>query len=115
MSTPVVYEVNIDVDPTIADAYLAWLQHHIVQMHTQIEGITSVSLCKRPKGVDGAGANWVGFTAYYHISTRAALDDYLEHRAAAMRQDGLNTFGEGKFVGARRILDIIPETPQSAE
>jgi hypothetical protein len=108
MSGPVVYEVNIDVDPTIADAYLAWLQHHIAQMRTQIEGITSITLCTRPKGVEGAGPDWVGYTAYYHVSSRAALDDYLENRAAAMRQDGLNTFGEGKFVGARRILDAVP-------
>lgn len=107
-SSAVVYEVNIDVDPTIADAYLAWLQHHIEEMHTQIEGLASVTLCRRPKQIDGAGEDWVGFTSSYTIITRAALDDYIQHRAAAMRQDGYAKFGEGKFVASRRIMDVVP-------
>lgn len=107
MTTPVVYEVNIDVDPSISGKYVSWLKHHIELMRSQIEGLTEVTLCQRAPQVDGGKDNWLGFTVSYYISTRAALEDYLEHRAAAMRQDALDTFGQGKFVASRRIMNVL--------
>jgi hypothetical protein len=117
---PVVYEVNVDVHPSIAEAYEAWLIPHVEKMFTLIEGLRSADICRREPtaGVavpttpeeSAAGAElpkWHGLTITYKIDTKEALDDYLANRAGPMRQDAIDHFGTTKFKAFRRIMEPI--------
>lgn len=117
----VLYEVNIDLHPDIAEAYKEWLRDHAGRMFGLIEGLRAADLYMRPDpvpcpadydeddgGDGGEGMDkprpWVGITATYRVGTQAALDDYLTHRASAMRAEAVERFGTKKFRASRRIL-----------
>ena len=101
---PVVYEVNIDVEPSIGDKYLSWLRLHVEEMKTQLHGIQRVSVCLRDAAADG----WIGYTVSYTVESREQVEDYLTNRAAAMRQQGLDAFGTS-FRATRRIMNVVFE------
>ena len=116
----VVYEVNLDLHPSIADEYIAWLQGHMGKMGEKIEGLQSIELARRDatEGVavpvdedeqaSGKLPPWVGLTVWYRIATKAALDDYIQNRSAEMRQEGIAKFGTTKYKAFRRIMDSLP-------
>lgn len=124
---PIVYEVNIVVRAAIAtSAYIPWLTKHAKVMHTLIEGLTehrivhtpSVERAACPQNVvsrvfvgdheaASESSDWHTFTVTYWIRTRAALDDYIAHRAAAMRADALKHFSTEDFVAWRRIMNVV--------
>jgi hypothetical protein len=119
----IVYEVNVDLHPSIAEDYLEWLRHHARQMYEMIEGLQTVTISVRddapPSPADyeeddggdgGEGASkpgpWVGVTSSYLIRTREALADYLAHRAGTMRADAVQRFGTRNFRAHRRIMEV---------
>ena len=116
---PVVYEVNVVVRRPQAVKYLEWLMPHVTEMSHMIEGLEGHRVCSGPMvAVDNAPAHvldrvgscpsdWVHYCISYTISTQAALDDYLTHRAAAMQASALATFSKDDFVAWRRVLQII--------
>ena len=115
---PVVYEVNIDVHPKIYEPYMAWLRPHIRQMYENIEGLHDCRLSHRErvppladfKGHDGDDTEqtWFSLTAsYYIIKGKPALDDYLTHRAAAMRGDAEKHFDFRYLRFSRRIHETV--------
>eukprot|EP00672_Neobodo_designis_P010694 CAMPEP_0174868302 /NCGR_PEP_ID=MMETSP1114-20130205/65730_1 /TAXON_ID=312471 /ORGANISM="Neobodo designis, Strain CCAP 1951/1" /LENGTH=124 /DNA_ID=CAMNT_0016103517 /DNA_START=27 /DNA_END=398 /DNA_ORIENTATION=+ len=117
----IIYEVNIDVHPSIAQEYREWLAHHARGMFSLIEGLETAELSVRDGGVpcppdyteddnDGGDcatrpADWVGYTAVYRIRTRAALDDYVANRSGPMRAEAISRFGTSKFRASRRIME----------
>jgi hypothetical protein len=100
----ILYEVNIEVEPSLADKYVEWLRVHIDEMRTVLHGIKRVTLAKRDAAEDG----WVAFTVVYSVASREDLDDYLANRAARMRQQAMETFGD-KFRASRRIMNVVFE------
>ena len=92
-----IYEVNIEVDGTAAEAMAVWMKSHIREM----------------LAFDGfAGATWYfldpeagqqRWSIHYQVEGWKQLNDYFDNHAEAMRQDGLNRFG-GKFSANRRVL-----------
>jgi hypothetical protein len=102
---PVVYEVNIDVDPSIAESYLQWLRPHCARMRDVLEGIEDIRICSRSRA-DSSPDGWMGYTITYLIRTDEALQDYLQNRSAAMREEAAKLFGD-KYYGWRRILHML--------
>lgn len=96
----IVYEVNLFVDAAIADDYRAWLATHVRQM-LRVPGFVDAEVCDV---VDPAPAeNEVAMSVRYRVHGMAALQDYFDHRAAAMREEGQRMFG-GRFRAERRVL-----------
>eukprot|EP00729_Bicosta_minor_P008809 gene8809-30551_t len=120
----VVYEVNLEVDADIADAYVAWLVPHMAEM-LAIDGFLQTTLAD----VEHLTANERGaaakkcMVATYVLESREALQTYFDVHAARLRGDGglklgikvgelchptacltntVNTFA-GKFSATRRI------------
>lgn len=52
MNAPVVYEVNLTIDPEVAEEYLAWLRPHIKEI-LQLKGFVSAELLKRDASQSG--------------------------------------------------------------
>jgi hypothetical protein len=96
----VIYEVNVEVDEAIADAYRAWLRDHMIEM-VALPGfldVTSYDVLE-PNARDGC----VAICVHYRLRDRAALDAYLRDHAPRMRADGVARFGD-QFRATRRVL-----------
>lgn len=96
----IVYEVSIDVDHAIGDAYLDWLRDHVAQM-LRFDGFVEARLHERDDLPLAAERR--GFVIVYRLRDRAALEVYFTDHAAAMRADGERRFG-GRFTASRRVL-----------
>lgn len=96
----VTYEVNLDVDARIADAFITWLHGHVRQVRA-LPGFTGA----RVFDVDDppARAGRVQLCVQYRMTDAQALQDYLRDHAAAMRAEGTGRFGDG-FIATRRVL-----------
>ncbi|MBS0214837.1 MAG: DUF4286 family protein [Proteobacteria bacterium] len=99
----VVYEVNLDADTAIAEAYLAWLRGHVAE----ILGLPGF-LDARISAIEDPPPGHILWCVHYRVSSRAALQDYFDHHAAAMRDDGIARFGD-RFSASRRILEPLAD------
>lgn len=99
----VVYEVNIDLDADIADAYLVWMEEHIETM-CALPGFSGASVFEVIEPPADAGRQ--RFAVHYLLDDQAALDAYLRDHAARMRAEGESRFG-GHFRASRRVLEPI--------
>lgn len=99
----VAYEVNLDIDATIRDAYLAWLGPHMREL-CALPGFVDAQLFEVDEPAADAGR--VSLCARYLLRDDAALDAYLRDHAPRLRADGESRFG-GSFRASRRILRLI--------
>lgn len=97
------YEVNLAVQNDVADAYALWLREHVVQM-LAFNGFLSATTLEEETKEEGTRR----FTVQYWLTDRNSLESYFANHAAAMRQDGLNRFGD-KFSASRRIMNVLSE------
>jgi hypothetical protein len=104
-SKPVIYEVSLELDPAIVTEYDVWLEHHLREV-LEIEGF-EIGRILRPEG-ERAPGEWVPRVCQYTVRSRADLQRYLDGPALAMRQKGIDRFGD-RFRATRRILDAVDE------
>lgn len=95
MTIPIVYEVNLQVEPQIEVAYLSWLKEHI-QAILQQPGFIDATLYAT---INNPGA----FVVQYLVASEQDLENYIHHVAPSMRQDGIDRFGN-QFQATRRVL-----------
>ncbi len=105
MSDGTIYEVNIEVDREIADAYRRWLTEHIAEM-LALPGFTGAQVFDVLEPPPSAGR--IGLCVQYALNHREALDDYLRDHAPRLRADGVAHFGE-RFKAQRRVLQACAE------
>lgn len=103
MASPVVYEVNLHVDATIAGEYREWLAGHVRKM-LALPGFTGA---RSFEVTDPQAAGEVAFCVQYELADRAALDAYFRDHAERMRADGVRRFG-ARFRASRRTLEAFP-------
>lgn len=96
----VIYEVNLDVESAIAEAYRAWLDAHVAQM-LALPGFLDARIhaVVDPPPAEGRMALCV----QYRLADADALQAYFDHHAARMRADGVAHFG-ARFTASRRVL-----------
>ncbi len=92
------YEVNLEVDAELADAFAGWLDGHVREM-LALPGFLSAELFE----VEDPPAGRRSFSVRYRLVDREALERYLGEHAPRMRGDGARRFG-GRFTASRRIL-----------
>ncbi|MFU8831172.1 MAG: DUF4286 family protein [Wenzhouxiangella sp.] len=97
----VIYEVNLQADPAIAADFAIWLRGHIDEM-VALPGFVGAEICREEKSGELAPA----WSVRYHLSSRAALEDYFNNHAEQMRSQGLERFGS-QFTASRRILEPL--------
>ena len=96
----IVYEVNLDIDRTIADAYRDWLQAHVAEM-LALPGFVDAR-CHEVVD-DPPDPLRLRLCVHYRLQDLAALERYLREHAPRMRADGVARFGDG-FRASRRVL-----------
>jgi len=99
----VIYEVNLDVDAAIADAFLAWLRGHVAAI-LELPGFVAAEISAAEDPPPGR----LRWCVHYRLRDRAALQDYFDRHAAAMRGDGVARFG-ARFSATRRILEPLAD------
>ena len=99
----VIYEVNLEVEASAAEAFASWLAPHIEEM-LALDTFTGAQwFDRRARDEGGDDDGNVRWTVHYTAACRADLDRYLSEHAPRMRGDGLERFA-GKFNASRRIL-----------
>ena len=93
-----IYEVDMEVDREIAEAFDEWLAAHVRDM-LELPGFSSA----RTFAVDAEAPERVGRVTQYVLDSEEALDSYFEGPAAAMRSAGPELFA-GRYSVHRRIL-----------
>lgn len=96
----VIYEVNLDVSPEVADDYVAWLRGHVRDVR-KVPGVLGADLFS-VDGVDG----WPSLSVRYRIVDKAALQNYLDRHAPRLQIEGIQRFGD-KFRATRRVLTHV--------
>lgn len=101
----VVYEVSLDLDASIAEAYRAWLDAHVREI-LALRGFIDarVSEVLDPAAREGR----VALCVQYTLHDAVALEDYLRDHAPRMRAEGQARFG-GRFQAQRRVLRVVSE------
>ena len=98
----VIYEVNLDVDAGIEADYRAWLRGHVAQM-LALPGFLDARMADVLDPPPAPGR--VVLCVHYRLRDEAALQDYFDRHAAAMRGDGAARFGD-RFRASRRVLRL---------
>jgi antibiotic biosynthesis monooxygenase (ABM) superfamily enzyme len=99
-----VYEVTIEVEPSIRSSYEAWLRPHVAEI-LALPGFTGAEILEvvEPRADDG----WIAIRTQYRLVDRTALDAYLSEHAPRLRADGMARFGDA--MRARRcVLAPLP-------
>ncbi len=107
----IIYEVNLTVNPEIANEYRRWLHSHIDDI-LKLEGFHAAKWYQRDN--DEAGGNGECWTIHYFLDSRAALNHYLDHHAESLREEGAQKFG-GKFSANRRVLEPLEKFVKEGE
>lgn len=100
----IVYEVNLDVDGAVFDAYRTWLDEHIRHM-LALPGFLEAKVWERSDPPPSAGQR--SLCVQYRLLGAADLDRYLLIEAPRMRADGQARFA-GHFSASRRVLQPLP-------
>lgn len=97
----IIYEVNLTLDADIYQDYLNWLKPHMKKMLT-FNGFLNAELIENK---ESNGQKYY-VSARYYIDNQSALEDYFNHYAKDMRQEGMDLF-KNKFSASRNIYNII--------
>jgi len=74
-----IYEVNLEIDAAIADAYRAWLREHVAQMLT-LPGFLSAQVFEVLDPPPASGR--IALCCQYRLCDADALQAYFDHHAA---------------------------------
>ncbi|HEY1992664.1 MAG TPA: DUF4286 family protein, partial [Gammaproteobacteria bacterium] len=100
MSSPLVYEVTLDIQADAAVEFDAWLKDHVRHM-LALPGFHDARILK-PEGPEAGTERRV---VQYTLGSRGELDQYLAEHAPRMREDGIKRFGE-KMKASRQVFDL---------
>jgi hypothetical protein len=98
VSSGLIYEVTLTIEPDIVDTFDGWLANHVEEMLT-IPGFVSANVFALDDDDDGNAQR----VTQYVLESEGHLESYLADRSAEMRQSGIDRFGD-QFTAARRIL-----------
>jgi hypothetical protein len=101
----IIYNVTVNVDQSIHENWLVWMQ----QKH--IDEVLATGLFKSARMVKVLVEEEMGGTTYsvqYFTDSRQKLEDYYENHAPRLRQDGLALFGS-KMLAFRTELEVLSE------
>jgi hypothetical protein len=102
----VFYEINLTINTEIEDEYLAWIPEHMQEM-LQFAGFNKASFSEAvTMDPHVTNTDIRNFTILYEVESLKHLQDYFQHHAARMRQEGIDKFGDN-FSASRRVLNLL--------
>ena len=101
----IIYNVTINVDESIHQDWLKWMQNK------HIHDVLATGLFTSAKMVKVLVEEEMGGTTYaiqYSTDSRAKLEDYYKNHAPRLRQEGLQLFAD-KMLAFRTELEVMSE------
>ena len=98
-----VYEVTLEIDADVFEAFRVWLRGHVQEI-LSLPGFIGAELFERDEPAAAAGQR--GLCVVYRLVDQAALERYLRDDAPRLRADGQARFG-GRFSASRRVLQLL--------
>lgn len=101
----IIYNVTINVDESIHQDWLKWMQNK------HINDVLATGLFTSAKMVKVLVEEEMGGTTYaiqYATDSRAKLEDYYKNHAPRLRQEGLQLFAD-KMLAFRTELEVMSE------
>lgn len=99
----ILYLVELEMDTSLRDEYMAWLQEHVREMRA-LPGFTGAEILTSIDPPPPMGRSVV--CVQYRLRDRKAWDHYLAEHAPRMREAGRARFGE-RVRASRRLLERI--------
>ena len=99
-----IYNVTINIDPSIHDKWLIWIKEHIPKVLATGK-FTEAKLTKVLVEEEMGGTT---YSIQYRAKSREALDAYYKEDAEKLRTEGLKKFAD-KMLAFRTELEIIDE------
>ena len=110
-TTEVIYEVECRLDPSVVEAFDAWLPEHARQV-LACEGFTAAEIQAPTEAAPGQA---VVRRTQYRLKDQAALERYLEQDAPRLRADAAGFGDKATFtrrvLSPRAVADRLPEEP----
>lgn len=98
----VIYEVNLSINPDIAEQFKDWLGPHVADI-LKLDGFTQARWFHRDPVDENSESETELLTIQYEVSDPDYLQTYFDEFAAAFRDDGLKRF-PNQFTATRRVL-----------
>ncbi|MEO8933238.1 MAG: DUF4286 family protein [Xanthomarina sp.] len=100
----IIYNVTINIDESIHDAWLTWIKEHI-PLVLATGKFTDARLTRVLVEEEMGGLT---YAIQYRAKSREDLDAYYKNHADTLRQEGLKLFAD-KMLAFRTELEIIDE------
>lgn len=98
-----IYNVTVQVERSIADDWLSWLQQEHIPEVLQSGCFVKHQVVKL---IDAAETENVTFAIQYYAASEQQLNSYLDEYATALRQRGFDKWGN-RFIAFRTIMQVI--------
>lgn len=96
----IIYEVNLEIDADVAEAYLSWMPEHIREI-LEIDGVLGAKFFNAEVAEPKPDKRYA--CIQYEMRNRTAYENYITNHAPRFREDVRKRFG-GKFTASRRVL-----------
>ncbi|MBB1087730.1 DUF4286 family protein [Lysobacter sp. SG-8] len=100
MKPAVIYEVNLDIEAGVLEAYRHWLHTHVSEI-CALPGFTDAQVYEVLDPPPGAGR--ASLCVHYRLENAEAFQAYIRDHAPRLRAEGEARFG-GRFHARRRVL-----------
>ena len=99
----ILYLVELEMDASLRDEYIAWLQEHVREM-LALPGFTGAEILVPVDPLPPSGRSIV--CVQYRLRDRAAWGRYLAEHAPRVREAGRSRFGD-RVLASRRLLESV--------
>lgn len=101
----IIYNVTINIDESVHDQWLHWMQTKHIQDVLNTGCFTSARLVKVLVDEEMGGLT---YSAQYFAPSKAALDDYKQNHAPLLKDESTRLYAD-KMLTFRTDLEIISE------
>lgn len=98
-----IYNVTVQVERSIADAWLSWLQQEHIPELLQTGCFVKHQVVKL---VDAEETESVTYAIQYYAESETELNKYLNEHASVFRQRGFDRWGNS-YIAFRTIMEVI--------
>lgn len=99
----IIYNVTVNVEPHIAEAWLQWLLNEHIPEVLQTKCFTNYKVARLLEVDDSEGPTYI---VQYYAETKTEYNRYIELYAPEMRKRTFDKWGD-HFISFRSVLEVV--------